>query len=77
MTYRKPEALVLNAHGRQIVADILDGRRAHKDIKDAFDWENTPEGHRYWSLQRQAAGLSGEARMKLERALYSAMAAAA
>lgn len=65
-------ALILNFHGLRIVGQILAGERPHKDLKMAFDWENTPEGHAYWSRVRQADALSGEARMKLSRAFSAA-----
>lgn len=61
--------LRLNDHGRKVVRDILAGVRSHKDLKHAFDWENTPEGHAYWSRQRQSAELSNQARDTLSRAL--------
>lgn len=65
----KPAVLQLNEHGRRVVSEILSGARPHRDMKHAFDWENTPEGHAYWSLQRNRTTLSSEARMKLEMAL--------
>jgi hypothetical protein len=62
-------ALVLNSHGRKIVTQILDRERPHKDLKIAFDWENTPEGHAYWSSVRRAEVLPREAIVKLCRAV--------
>lgn len=56
-------------HGHEVILGILLGTRSHKDLKIAFDWENTPEGHAYWSRQRQAHGLSPEAYDKLARAI--------
>lgn len=55
--------------GAEVLLGILFGTRSHKDLKDAFDWEDTVEGHRYWSQVRQADTLSDIARVKLERGL--------
>lgn len=64
----RPKALELSEHSRRIVGEILAGTRSHKDLKVAFDWEATPEGHMFWSKARQAPGLSDHARDKLRRA---------
>lgn len=67
-------ALILNEHARCVVAEILEGVRSHRDLKEAFDWEETPEGHSYWSAQRQRPELSTHARTKLIRALEASRA---
>jgi hypothetical protein len=56
-------------HGHEVILGILLGTRSHKDLKIAFDWESTPEGHAYWTRQRQAPGLSPEAYDRLARAI--------
>lgn len=65
----RPPVIRLGDKGRIIVMEILTGERSHKDLKHAFDWENTPEGHKYWSTVRQRPGLSTEAQRKLEQAI--------
>ncbi|MBX9757225.1 MAG: hypothetical protein K2Y29_00500 [Beijerinckiaceae bacterium] len=65
----RPSTLTLNDHARRIVAEILKGDRPHTDLKAAFDWEATPEGHAYWSSVRRHRDLPASARAKLSRAL--------
>lgn len=59
-------------YGQPIVRQILSGDRSHRDLKIAFDWDATPEGHAYWSKVRKADELSTEARRKLIGYLYFA-----
>jgi hypothetical protein len=56
-------------HGREVIFGILLGTRSHKDLKEAFLWEDTAEGHGYWSRVRQAPGLTHDAAAKLARAV--------
>lgn len=65
----RPAVLTLSGRSLTVVREILGGSRPHKDLKEAFDWENTPEGHRYWSRVRQAPRLSSEAVNKLTLAV--------
>lgn len=61
--------LVLNAHGYSVVYGMIHRGHPHSNLKQAFDWENTPEGHGYWSRQYQRGVLSNEAKDKLNFAL--------
>lgn len=64
----RPKTLELTQHSRHIVMEILAGLRSHKDLKIAFDWEHTPQGHRFWSTVRQKPGLCSEAHRILSAA---------
>lgn len=65
----RPAQLTLRGASLEVVRAILSGKLSHKSLKDAFDWENTPEGHAWWSKVRQAESLSLEAAKKLDAAL--------
>jgi hypothetical protein len=55
----------ISDHGREVIVGILTGARSHKDLKSAFDWEDTLEGFAFWSAERNGDCLSEVAVRKL------------
>lgn len=59
----------IGSEGKLVIVGILTGERSHKDLKIAFDWEDTREGHKFWSKVRNGPGLTTEARVILSNAI--------
>jgi hypothetical protein len=61
--------MLVTSKNVEVVLGIYLGTRPHADLKEAFDWEATTKGHKWWSRQRQGPLLTDEARAELATGL--------